>query len=274
MSETRPFGFKKAGVKELLLHLLLVPFIGVGLGFGWATLHAWRHSRAVEAHEVPSMSAEARGRVLVHGQARRHPMISSPLGQRGVGWVGAVGYMEKDGEDHPQFKPVCVRGDLSEIRIRSSDRDWSLTFVTPSDPVVLGSRSKLEDALPIVDIGDPVAQDPPAPIPDVLQRACGASLTRTKEPLSYREAVLAADAPIEVLGCRDGQRMTRCDDGGLHLLTSSTVRALKASSRTGLGVIMLFGGFWNLVIMGVAGLAISRRIVRSKPTFQERLRLE
>lgn len=272
MGERRPYGFKKAGLKELLLPLTLLPFIAVGLGLGWATLYAWRRAHAVEAYREPMMGMQARGRVRVSGAVTRERAVTSPLGKVGVGWVGAVGYIAKDSDGDTRFEPVCVRGDLSELHLKSSLDHWTLTFVEPSDPVVLGSRSLLQDLLPIVDIGDPVAPDPPPSIPDVIKRACGAALSGSKGLLLYREAVLAADAPIEVLGCGAGQRIARCDDGGSYLLTNSTVRDLQASSRRGVDFITLFSGLWNLLIMGIVGLSVSGRLVRSTPNFQERLR--
>ena len=272
MSERPPFGFAKPGVKALLLPLLLLPpFVAVALGFGAATLYSWRSVRAVHRYEN-ALLGQARGRVRVAGTVARERMVTSPLGVSGVGWVGAVGTLVKDSDGDVSFKTMCVRSDLSELHIKSFLQDRSMTFAEPSDPVVLGEHSKLEDVLPIVDIGDPVEASPPVPIPEAMRRACGAALTTGNGHLTYREAVLAAGASIEVLGCAAGPRIARCDDGGSYLLTTSTVAALKAESAKGTGMIMLFGGFWNVLIMSAAGFMAAGRLVRSTPTFQERLR--
>jgi hypothetical protein len=256
----------------VLLPLFLLPFIGVGIGFAVWTLQAWRLAHAVAAYEAPLMGMRARGRVRVAGAATRERLVTSPLGKEGVGWVGAVGYIAKGSKGRTWFEPVCVRGDLSHLHLKRDYEDWSVTFVEPSDPVVLGGRSKLQNVLPIVDIGDPVAPDPAPPIPDLITRACGNALPTDQGPLSYREAVLASGTRVEMLGCGDGERIARCDDGGAYLLTTSKVQEISDGSRTEAGFFMIFGGLWNLIIVGVVGLWASSRLVRSTPSFQERQR--
>lgn len=268
MSDRAPYGFAKAGVKRVLIPLLFAPLIAVGVGFACATLLWWRSMRAVDSYETLSKTS---GRVRVSGTVTREHVVTSPLGRSGIGWVGAVGTLVKDGDGNVSFRPLCVRSDLSELHIKSFPEDRSMTFTEPSDPVVLGRRAKLEDALPIVDIGDPVASGTSVPLPDAIKVACGASLSSGRS-LVYREAVLFAGAPIAVLGCASGSRITRCDDGGSYLLTTSTVPALKAESAKPFRLIMLFGGFWNLVIMSIVGFMAAGRLVRTTPTRDEKLR--
>jgi hypothetical protein len=268
----RPFGFRKLGWRRLVLPVVLLPFTLVGLALGWPTLHAWRTAREIASYRRPMMGMQARGRVRIGGTVTRDQLVTSPLGERGVGWVGAVGYIAKDGDGDTWFEPVCVRGNLSALRIKDFLVEWSLSFVEPHEPAVLGSRSRLQHALPIIDIGTPAEATAPAAIPAEIQRACGTALAATNHTLSYREAVLPDDAHVEVLGCGDGVRISRCEGAGSYLLTTGKVDELVAEQRTGSGFLLLFGGFWNLVILTIVGLSASSGLVRTRPTFQESLR--
>jgi len=274
VSTTPPFGFAKVGVRQMLVPLLLAPFVAVALGFGIVPFLLFQTTRDVGRYQT-TLGTTTHGRVRIAGHVSRERMATSPLGKSAAGWVGAVGYLVKDSDGDVTFTTVCIRGDLEGLHIKNELEDWSMSFVAPSDPVALGNHSRLEDTLPIVDIGDPVAPADAQHIPDAMLRACGSAITSsTKGPLLYREAVLAPGTRAEALGCADGTRVVRCAEGGSYLFTTSTIAEIEATSRSSMGIFMLFGGVWNLIIMSIVGFMLADRLVRSKPTFRERLRAQ
>lgn len=269
MSNALPFGIAKPWLKRLLLPIFSLPFLAVAIGSAGAMLIAWRSLHAVDTHRAASLHDE--GRVRVWGTVSRDRLVTSPLGHEGVGWVGAVGSLEKDGDGAVTFRTVCVRSDLSELHVESSDMaKRAVSFSAPSDPVVLGNHSTLDSTLPIVDIGKPV--EAPGPIPSAFTGHCGGALTSNDHPLVYREAVLAPGTRIEVLGCAAGSHISRCADGSTDLLTTSTVNEVRAAYVKMLPFMVLFASVWNLAVMSFIGFTAASRIVRSTPTFEERHR--
>lgn len=262
----RPYGFRKPGWRGRLVLLFLVPFVAVGIGGSVALAGMLGPLRAIDRYQT-GIVAFSDGPVRVSGRVTRDQLSTSPLGKTGLGWVGAVGVRTTNDDGAPRFEAVCVRSDLSELHVQ----DASLTFARPSEPVVLGGRSRLENALPIVDI-DVLEETGTGAVPEAMQRLCGASLTTAKGPLSYREAILPVGATVEVAGCRSGARIARCPGGGPYLVTTGSIASIRADGAMSASAIALLAGMWNLVVMSLVSLMAAERALRSTPTFQERLR--
>lgn len=258
-------------MRRLLVLLFVAPFLAAGIAGAVVTFVGWRNASAIGRYQAPAFAA--RGRVRISGAVTRAAPVVSPLGQEGAGWVGEAGYLAKDRKGRISFEAVCVRGDLSDLRIGDGLSTWETTLVTPDDPAALGGGDTIESNLPIVDIGEPIAANPPWPVPDSFRRACG-TLAGAKGPLSYRERVLASGTRVEMLGCGDGQRIARCGEGDPFLLTTSTIGQVTSAALRIYGFVAIFAGLWNLVIVLVTALTISDFLVRSKPTFREKVAVE
>lgn len=273
MATRRPYGFTKSGINQVVIPLLLTPFIIAALFFQWLTFHALLSEKAIARYKPAGFLSS--GHVIVSGTVSRATPVTSPLGKSGVGWVGTIGYL-KTQKHGTSFVSICTRSDLSELTLNDhrpygmeDSHDWSLTFVQPSQPVVVGNGNTLDDPLPVVDFGDPLITN--APIPASMKQWCAAELSQSTHTVFYREATLLTGTPISVAGCStDGTHVVRCDDGGPYLFTNHKFADVYDAWHNGVEFIAIFGGSWNLFILSLAGFLAAKRLAHTKPTLREK----
>ncbi|HEX7666560.1 MAG TPA: hypothetical protein VF407_18665 [Polyangiaceae bacterium] len=294
MGVFRPFGFTRLSARQIFLPLFFVPFLVAAVILDGATLDVLKEDLAVRRYH-PS-DQQSLGRVVIEGKVTRAAPVVSPLGKSGIGWVGTLGYLST--HDHnTSFISICTRADLSELSVQApagstldhmavelddagalavvdtqADHRWSLTFTDPGRPVVLGHGDTLGADLPVVDIGEPAAQKG-APIPELMKSLCAAELAKNDKTLLYREAVLANDVKVAVLGCsNDAAHLLPCDDGGPFAFTSTPLADVRANARFGGAMMAIFSCLWSLMVLSMCGFLVARYLARTTPTFQESLR--
>lgn len=170
-----------------------------------ALLTAQRCTRlwALVLHPVRSLKQATDGPGLFRGRLVGSTTSRSPQGHPALAWVADVSYFAFDPAEGRSLWKTCTLGDLPELTLQ--DGESRLRFAvkatreagpTPSAMDWLGSL------LP--------QQGVASAVPEAVRSHC--NLT-SSFMVRYREAILAPDQQVTVVGCREKEWLLGCGDG-------------------------------------------------------------
>lgn len=227
----------------------------VGLWLGAQTLSRIRSVRALEGHVATS---GAPGPRRVTGRARREEDVFSPLGQRGIGWAGAVWYWKRGKQ--ATHEEICGRGDLS-LLVENGARIERLSFVRPGESLTTWPEASSAGG-PRVHLGPPRGN---GSIPPGIAAACAREIAEAGDvELQYAEAVLTENQRIDGFACADSTATLQPCNDGFDLLTIGSADLDIERARHDRTLFAIVAIAWNGLVLFAAAKELGRRVVRGR----------
>lgn len=243
-----PLRDRAAGRIRAGYYLSFAASVLAGLWLGVQALSAIRAVRTLERHVT---TAGAPGPRRVTGRARREQEVVSPLGQRGIGWAGAVWYWKRG--KRTTHEEICGRGDLS-LLVDSGAGSERLTFVRPGQSLTTWPEASSAGG-PRVHLGLPRGS---GSVPSEIAASCAKEIAAAGETeLQYAEAILTENQRIDAFACEDSAAtLGPCNDG-LDLLTIASVDTEIEHARHDRALFAALAILWNALVLGAAVRAYS-----------------
>ena len=257
VAEELRWGFKRAGGRRLLSYLFFVPFLGAGILLASMALLEGRALAALHVHERPMLTAPSAGPIRLEGVAHRDSLVTSPTGQRAIGWVGHAGYQERDSDGDVRFVAVCSRGSFFDVTVKDGPFERRVALARPGDGLAFSSGVEAEAPILAVETMKTYAG-----IPAEMTEQCLGSLgVPAGHTLEYREGLIAEGEHVELLACASPDGVSPCHRGH-DLLTTGRIDARLDHLRRGAALLGAFASFWN----GIIGLVVALTLLDTIPT--------